>query len=142
MGHQMRTFGATTVMGALLGGSLLGCTTNLQDPDTPAGVPNYVVEEEAGGPDMALEGQIAELDGCFYIKGPEPEEQLTLAIFPAHEIHETSSGSGFAFRGEAFSDGDGITVGGGEAGPTIYAVPDQCDDEVQQWRVTPSTPAP
>ncbi len=141
MGHQIRAAGATTVVGALLGAALLGCTTNRQDPDAPAGVPNRIVEQQ-GGAEVALEGQVAEIDGCFYIEGPEPDNALTLAIFPAHEVAEASDGEGFSYLGEDYADGDDIFVGGNMAGPTIYGVPEVCDEDIQQWRVNSSTEIP
>ncbi|MGJ9373475.1 hypothetical protein [Nesterenkonia sp. CF4.4] len=120
---------------------MIGCTTGLQDPNAPAGVPNYVVED-ASGPDMGLQGRIAEIRGCYYIQGPAPEHALTLALFPAHELEEAPDGAEFTWRGVEYSAGDDITVGGGGPGPDIYDVPEECDDDAERWLVTPSTPRP
>ncbi|WP_218220644.1 hypothetical protein [Nesterenkonia sp. Act20] len=136
-----RRLAAAALLGAALGASLTGCATDLQDPDAPEGVPNYIVDEEAGA-DAALAGRVAEIDGCFYVQGPAPERILTLAVFPAREVTDASEGSGFAYLGEDYADGDAITVGGSMSGSTLYAVPEACDEDVQQWRVAPSTPAP
>ncbi|NYJ16858.1 hypothetical protein [Nesterenkonia sandarakina] len=135
-----RTFGAVVLLGALPA-AVSGCTTDVQDPEAPAGVPNRVVQE-SGGADAALEGRVAEIGGCFYIESRHAEAALTLAVFPAHEVEADDDGDGFTFLEQDYSDGDDITVGGSMAGPTIHAVPEECDDEVPQWLVSPSTPAP
>lgn len=141
MAHRIQALGATTLVGALLGALLIGCAADRQDPEAPDGVPNYVVDEE-GGAEAALVGRVAEIDGCFYVEDDGPERHLTVAMFPAREIGVTDDSEGFTFLGDDYADGDDITLSGSMTRAENYAVPESCDDEVQQWRVTPSTPAP
>ncbi|MBO0595592.1 hypothetical protein I2485_06340 [Nesterenkonia sp. E16_7] len=98
--------------------------------------------EEPTGPEALLEGAVAQIDGCFYIESPTVEGRLSIPVFPAHEIGETSDGDGFAFLGEDYSEGDTIAVGGAMSGATMHELPEECDQDVPQWTVTPSVPAP
>ncbi|MGJ9373476.1 hypothetical protein [Nesterenkonia sp. CF4.4] len=58
-----------------------------------------------------------------------------VAVFPADILGESSAGEGYVLNGEDCAEGDDIWLGGSPARSMTYRVPDQCDEDVQQWQV-------
>lgn len=136
-----RFFGVTTAVCTLLGVTLIGCSTEQQSSDVPPGVAHRVAEDQTG-PQALLEGRVAEIDGCFSIESEDVEGGRVIAVFPSHEVGEAADGEGFAFLDEDYSVGDSIAVGGAMSGASTHELPGACEDDVPQWTVTPSVPAP
>lgn len=113
---------------------LSGCASSATEPDVPDGLATRETQDDAGD-SAQLAGVVAEIDGCFYID--EPDGERWVAVFPTDIVEGPSAGEGFSLNGEDYTEGDDIVVGGSAAQLITYPVPDQCDEDVQQWQVHP-----
>ena len=113
---------------------LTGCASGNAESDPPDGLTTRETQDDAGD-SAQLAGVVAEVDGCFYIDDAEGERWV--AVFPADIVAASSSGDGFTLNGEEYADGDQIAVGGSPTVELTYPVPDECDEELQQWQVHP-----
>ncbi len=136
MEHEIHAVSTAGTLAGIFVLGLLGCGAEPSTADAPDGVATRVTEDD-GGDSAVLRGQVAELDGCFYIEDGKSAGDLWVAVFPADMVDASPTGDGFELNGEDYTDGDEISVGGSATVGVTYPVPAECDEDIPQWQVHP-----